>query len=74
LAHRLNGWQVEIVDGGGGFDVGTHAALLLDSEGRAHVGYYNLTRQSLVYGLGTPTVPVRELSFGAFRQKFPPRE
>jgi hypothetical protein len=74
LAHRISGWQVEIVDGGGVFDVGSHAALLLDSGGSAHVGYFNLTRQSLVYGLGTPTVAVRELSFGAFRQKFSPRE
>lgn len=70
LARRNGSWDVQIVDGGAPLDVGTHAALLLDSGDAAHVGYYNLTRQSLVYGLGSPTVPVRSISFGELRRMF----
>src|SRR5258707_2721468 len=43
-------WQIDVVDGGAGKNVGKFTSLTVDRDGNLHVGYYDETRQALRYG------------------------
>lgn len=43
-------WQIEVIDGAAGKNVGKFTSLAVDKEGSLHVGYYDETRQALRYG------------------------
>ncbi len=43
-------WQIDVVDGGAGKNVGKFTSLTVDQDGNLHVGYYDETRQALRYG------------------------
>jgi hypothetical protein len=43
-------WQIEVIDGAAGKNVGKFTSLAVDKDGSLHVGYYDETRQALRYG------------------------
>jgi len=42
-------WQIEVVDDGGGHDVGMYSALAVDRNGAYHIAYYDATKKALRY-------------------------
>ena len=48
-------WQIDVVDGGPGKNVGKFTSLAVDNTGNLHVGYYDETRQALRYGFRDAT-------------------
>lgn len=42
-------WQIEVVDGSAGKNVGKFTSLAADKDGNLHLGYYDETRQALRY-------------------------
>jgi hypothetical protein len=43
-------WQIEVVDGSKGSNVGKFTSLAIDKDNNLHIGYYDETRQALRYG------------------------
>ena len=43
-------WKIDVVDSGGGRNVGKFTSLAVDGDDNLHVGYYDETRQALRYG------------------------
>ena len=43
-------WQIDVVDGGNGKNVGKYTALVIDKGDNLHIGYFDETRGALRYG------------------------
>ncbi|MBZ5531488.1 MAG: hypothetical protein LAO20_08650 [Acidobacteriia bacterium] len=55
-ARAQSPWQVEVVEGGDGRNLGKFSSLSIDSHDNLHIGYYDETRQALRYAFRSASV------------------